>query len=94
MSKISEALEGKFFHTSTQCPNGHLQLKQQGRILVSEDDLFLVEVFSFADGRPMMQGLVRLSEFVDGGAFFYESAEDMRAEFDGDRFRHTSCECE
>ena len=82
---IAESLVGKFFHTTSRCEAGHVHAETQGRVLLAEGGLLLVETFGFGDGMPYAQGLVRVDEFHERGAFFYEDAQGMRADYE-DRF--------
>ncbi len=76
-------LSKKFFHKFEQCegyPDPGI-LKCQGQIQKEvTEGLYLVRYFSFLDGFPTNEELVKIEDMADW--FFYDSAEEMRHSVD------------
>ncbi|MCD2451646.1 hypothetical protein GO003_014720 [Methylicorpusculum oleiharenae] len=68
----SKLLEGSFFHTF--CDDG--QVKWQGEFLKEFDDgRYLIQLFSWIDGRPTIQKIITGKETI--GMSIYPTAESM-----------------
>ncbi|OBG84785.1 hypothetical protein A5699_26005 [Mycobacterium sp. E802] len=98
MSTISDALVGKFFHTTATQADGCRTIVNQGRVVAHEGDMLLIEIFDFAMGEAHGQELVTLTQLSDRGAVFYEDADEMKFEYEngplGTVSRHHWDRCE
>ena len=86
-------LVGKFFHTTTTCPNGHPNAVWQGHIIAAPGpDLLLIETFEWLTGEPYGQVFITLADFAVKNPVLYSNDEEMRFSYTHGRMR--GCECE
>lgn len=73
---MASELVGKWCHSYKDG-----EITYQGKILgLAKDDIYLIQLFSYADGGPTIQKLFKLEDMMDWT--FYNTAEDMGTEWE------------
>ena len=85
-------LVGKFFHTTSTCPNGHRTVRYQGHVIgTPAPEVLMVEYFSWITGCPHGQKLVTLVDFMSESPVLYDSDADMTSFFELRETRNDEC---
>lgn len=72
----NKGLVGKWFHSFYDWQSEvEGELNWQGHILSKEEDMYLIQLFSWIDGEPTDQKLISVKEMKDWK--FYDSNKDM-----------------
>lgn len=87
---MSDSLVGQFFHTVATCEHNREIAEWQGQVVDAiAENVYLIQLYSWWDGRPSTQELITLADLMAKIPLFYEDSDAMRFSYEHGRLRHS-----
>lgn len=95
-AKSIHMLVGRYFHTTTICPEGIVTAEWQGHVIgAPAPGVLLIETFEWVFGEVDGQELISLNDFMARNPVLYQDSDEMDFSLRHGRLRHSfECRCE